>query len=150
MGFSGIKSIDQLLKMADDFNHTDLEISRTMPPQVRKKINTDLSRVSTGWQSKNKYYETIPMNEIITILGNYGYSLGSAAGLESLSAEEAAPALTRTNEGSEQLRFNLMVKRYVPDKDGYLTTIEPVKNSMLIVSVYKMPSGLYEVLAYAS
>ena len=95
-----------------------------LPASIRKGSNNKITKLTS-----NKYHSKIPLKDIDDILKEYDMWLVDEAG------EPWSGLLVGADSGAQ---FDLM------HKDG------PIKNSMLIMTWYKMPSGRYEIVAYLS
>ena len=91
---------------------------------IRKKANAEITKLTS-----NKYHSKIPLKDIDDILKKYDMWLVDEAG------EPWSGFLLGSNSGGD---FDIM------SKNG------PIKNSMLVMTWYKMPSGKYEIVAYLS
>jgi hypothetical protein len=99
----------------------------------RKQINKQLTRLSN-------YFEAIPLDTIDNILKESGLTL--------LQEDNTAwGGFICGREGRAD--FTVGVVATAEKQDG-LTMYEPVENSLLILTWYKMQSGRYEIVTYMS
>ena len=137
MSFVGIKNLDELIKLAgeEDMTWQDIEASDRVNAKIRKTLNQAITPFTTSSDTDNRYFEEIPISEIIGVLEEHGYTV---------LQEDNTPwsGMLLGEEGNEY--FHLGVKRRM---EGIY---EPVKNAMLALSWYKMQSGRYEITAYIS
>jgi hypothetical protein len=101
-----------------------------LQPNVRKKINRDLAKLTSG-----KYFESIPNDSISKILKEYGL-------------------IILQEDGTEWSGFLLGVNSRAHFDVGYIETknsdnrYTAIDNVALVMSWYRMPSGRYEIVVY--
>lgn len=100
---------------------------------IRKKINKELQNLT----SPNKYFFSIPLQEIKDILKKYDIVL-----LQEDNTEWSGWLLGNNSQTNFTLG-NIKSK----NSEGFYSSY---KNCMLVLTWYKMQSGKYEIVAYIS
>ncbi len=105
----------------------------TVSAPVKRKISTDLTKLL-----KPTYFNKIPLDPIFDVLKKHG--------LVPLQEDntEWDGFLVGGVDKTEQVYFTL---GWIESKDNR-NRYQPVTNTRLALSYYKMPSGKYEIIAY--
>ena len=140
MDFVNVDTIEDLLKLAQDQNEDfvssgDLELDDKITPRVRKLLNKAITPYTTGSETGNKHFDGIPITEMMKALEEQGYTL----------LQEDFTHWEGWLTGEEgKATMQLGVKRKMEQR------YEPVKNTMLVLSWYKVMPHKYEINAYIS
>jgi hypothetical protein len=104
---------------------------KKLPREVKSKINKDLTKMTSG----NKYFDSIPLEDIFDILKKYGVTILMEDQTRWSGFLAGADARDTFDLG------------YIESKDANKRHIV-IDNSSLVMSWHKMPSGRYEIVAY--
>ncbi len=120
------KQIKSIFESIEEDKHKHVKIS--IPD--RRNINKELDKIS-----KN-YYKKVPIDDIVKILSKVGIVL-------------------LQEDGTKWTGFLLGANGRATIEIGHKKNIDgrsfiPYNNTMLVISWYSMPSGLYEVTVYLS
>ena len=140
MDFVNVDTIEDLLKLAQDQNEDfvssgDLELDDKITPRVRKLLNKAITPYTTGSETGNKHFDGIPITEMMKALEEQGYTL---------LQEDFTPWEGWLTGEEGKATMQLGVKRKMEQR------YEPVKNTMLVLSWYKVMPHKYEINAYIS
>lgn len=134
--FSGISSINQLLKNAAEYiNVADFDMPLKLSQPVKSKLTQAISKHTTGTETNNQYFEKIPLQPIVDAIEEFGYTIIQEDGTAWDGFLVGADASVTIELGTN------------PDEKGFY---QPITNAALILQWHKMPSGQYEINAYIS
>lgn len=106
---------------------------KAIPAGLKKKINNAIHKIT-----KPTYFSQIPLGDVFQALNHFGI-----IALQEDQTEWSG-FLCGGVDKTEQVYFDLGWIEDKDEKNRYLV----IKNSVLSLSYYKMPSGKYEVIAY--
>ena len=103
---------------------------------MKKKINKELHKISTGSANNNTYYSTIPWDMIENTLKMF-----NIVPLQEDMTKWSGMFVGRDSQADIEI---------APESSFNNTFYTPYINAMLRLSWYKMQSGRYEILVYIS